>query len=302
MIDENYIRTLENRIRELELLSRRGSSSIIKSDVEPTGSFVDGQYWFDQRNNVLKVWKTNQFVVDWYSQSQFVWTANSSDNYTFTSSLTPTLTSYVNWMIVVLDFQAAYNASSGTATLNIDWLGAKTIKLLWGYSLLTGDLEPEHQVLMYDWTDFILLSTPRRLPDAYASPSTSATSIQQTHFITQKQVTDYFDFKTNGANATMIAVAPDDSTTGSITSSPTSTGQLTKRVVARLTANWANASNSLEFQKSSDGSSWSALYTYTSGTADFILVLERGFYYRWGGSKNASGAWTKPSWTLQYTT
>ena len=59
---EPYVKTLESRIRDLEIQIRNQSSSVIKSPVEPDGSFEVGQYWYDQRNSSLKIWDGTKFA------------------------------------------------------------------------------------------------------------------------------------------------------------------------------------------------------------------------------------------------
>ena len=75
---------------------------------------------------------------------------------TITGSMTPDLTAYSSGMIVVLK---PANDNTGAATLNIDTLGAKSIKKGDGTALEAGDLQAStSHLLLYDGTNFVLIN------------------------------------------------------------------------------------------------------------------------------------------------
>ncbi len=80
-------------------------------------------------------------------------TASGTDTYTATLGITAYTTGQRYYVVFT-------NANTATApTLNLDSLGAKTIKLSGGYALTRCDIRDGHKaVLLYDGTDFILIN------------------------------------------------------------------------------------------------------------------------------------------------
>jgi hypothetical protein len=75
---------------------------------------------------------------------------------TYTATLTPTLTAYTTGMRVFLKFT---NKNTGAATINIDSLGAKSIKMLDGSALVGNEIQDGMIAeLSYDGTNFQLLN------------------------------------------------------------------------------------------------------------------------------------------------
>lgn len=75
---------------------------------------------------------------------------------TYTASLTPAITAYTAGMVINIKINTA---NTGASTININSLGAKSIKLLGGLALLAGELATNMLAeLYYDGTDFILLN------------------------------------------------------------------------------------------------------------------------------------------------
>lgn len=88
-------------------------------------------------------------------------TAGSSNAYTFAAS--QAVTSYFDGLILCFD---ANFANTGSATLNVDTLGAKTLKRN-GANLPAGAIEANQKVLVtYDGTNFELLSVARAITNA----------------------------------------------------------------------------------------------------------------------------------------
>lgn len=84
-----------------------------------------------------------------------------------TTTLTPTLLAYTDGMKVRVKVNLANTTT--TPTLNIDGLGAKTIKREGGIALLVGDMPADHRAeLEYDSTDFILKNPAQDDNDRYA--------------------------------------------------------------------------------------------------------------------------------------
>lgn len=74
----------------------------------------------------------------------------------YTASLTPTLTVYTEGMRVYLKINAS---NTGASTLNIDSLGAKSIKKNTSQDVISGDLPANSLIeLMYDGTNFCILA------------------------------------------------------------------------------------------------------------------------------------------------
>jgi hypothetical protein len=79
---------------------------------------------------------------------------STTGNDTYTCSLTPALTAYTRGGCVVLD---ADTANTGTATLNVDTIGAQSILNRAGSALANGDITANKPItLCYDGTQFIV--------------------------------------------------------------------------------------------------------------------------------------------------
>jgi hypothetical protein len=93
-------------------------------------------------------------------QKAYAADAEASDTYVIT--LSPAPTAYTAGMVI--NFKAT-TVSTGAATLNVNSLGAKTIKRLNGDTLLDGDIPAGAVVqVIYDGTDFILQSAIPNVP------------------------------------------------------------------------------------------------------------------------------------------
>jgi hypothetical protein len=87
----------------------------------------------------------------------FVYAADGEASDTYVITLTPTLTAYTEGQLISFK---ANTANTGAATLNVDTLGAKTIKKFHDQDLEDGDIEAGSIVdVRYDGTNF-LLQTP----------------------------------------------------------------------------------------------------------------------------------------------
>jgi len=82
--------------------------------------------------------------------------ASASAANTYTASLTPVPASYTTGMSVLIKFT---NTNTGAATINLNSLGAKSIKRLDGSALSSGDIYSSMiAILCYDGTNFQLLN------------------------------------------------------------------------------------------------------------------------------------------------
>lgn len=91
-----------------------------------------------------------------FQGAQFAADAEANDTYVIT--LSPVPTGYFTGMVVVF---TANTANTGAATLNVNALGAKTIKKNHDKDLETGDIEAGQVVIViYDGTNFQMISAP----------------------------------------------------------------------------------------------------------------------------------------------
>lgn len=115
----------------------------------------------------------------------FVYATSTDLTDTYTANLTPALTSYTDGMEIRLDVTTA---NTGACTLNLNALGAKSIKLIDGTDPLDGDIAANSIVrLVYNGTNFILHWVAIRASDADASTGTNTLK-----FITPKQAKDNY--------------------------------------------------------------------------------------------------------------
>lgn len=103
-------------------------------------------------------------AVPGIQSGQYVYAADSGAADVYVATLTPAVTTYTTGMEVNVKITNA-NATT-TPTINVNGLGAKTIKRGNSIALYAGDLPANHQAkLRYNGTDFILLN-PALVPDS----------------------------------------------------------------------------------------------------------------------------------------
>lgn len=97
----------------------------------------------------LDIHDSVMFLLD-HAYESFVISTSGTD--TYTATLSPAITSYVNGQRVYLKFT---NANTGAATINLNGLGAKSIKKSGGTDLAAGDISANQILcLVYDGTNF----------------------------------------------------------------------------------------------------------------------------------------------------
>ena len=85
----------------------------------------------------------------------FYGVSSSSPN-TYTATMTPTISDYATGQIYLVKFT---NGNTGTTTVNLDSVGAKTVKRLDGLNLLSGDIyDGMVAMLVYDGTNMQLIN------------------------------------------------------------------------------------------------------------------------------------------------
>lgn len=111
-----------------------------------------------ERMAIDHVWKTGatdgMHKLSGFQGAQYAADAGSSDTYAIT--LSPVPAAYFTGMVVVFK---ANTVNTGTATLNVNSLGAKTIKKRYNEDLENGDiLAGQNVVVVYDGTNFQLIN------------------------------------------------------------------------------------------------------------------------------------------------
>lgn len=123
-------------------------------------------------------WSGNQLYTGTVTNQGIVNYAASSGTDTYTATLAPAITSYTTGAEYKIKFGSAN--TSTTPTLNINSLGAKTIKKGNGTALIPGDITANHEaVLRYNGTDMILLNpkwTPGTVIQVVSTTTSSYTS------------------------------------------------------------------------------------------------------------------------------
>lgn len=113
--------------------------------------------------------------------NSYCWTTSSTAANTYTATLSPVPLAYTTGMEVTCKFT---NANTGAATLNLNSLGAKTIKLQNGNDLFAGDIAANYIAeLTYDGTNFVLMN-PLSVPANYGRKGTSIASASTTDLAT----------------------------------------------------------------------------------------------------------------------
>lgn len=95
-------------------------------------------------------------AINYLTQNSASNVATASGTDTYTATLSPAITAYTTNMLVRIIFT---NANTGAATLNLNSIAAKNIKLPNGNALFAGDIPAGHHgLLWYDGTNMILLN------------------------------------------------------------------------------------------------------------------------------------------------
>jgi hypothetical protein len=201
--------------------------------------------------------------------------ANSADvTDTYTASLTPALTAYTTGMRVVIKFDTA---NTGACTLNINTLGAKSIKTREGGDPGNGYITAgDFTELVYDGTNFVIVSAPHIATLAEATTGTDTTKVINASVGSLNWDTAYTD----------ITVTLNNANTNKNTSAafnPTKGGSVSIRVNCAYGV--AAGSATFGFEYSSDGGSYTNVYsvTLTSGqSADeyYTFIVKPGGYLR----------------------
>lgn len=157
--------------------------------------------------------ETQKLSIEDYQDGLTIYAASSAGTDTYVISLTPSIDSYVTGQ--VFNFKADV-ANTGTATLNVDGLGAKTIKNMLGNDLTTGDIPAGRVVtVQYDGTYMQMISqsalsvtlaeaqtlTNKRITKRVGTVASSATPTINTDnydmYIITAQAADITSFTTN---------------------------------------------------------------------------------------------------------
>lgn len=111
-------------------------------------------------------------AIDFFAQRNgAIYAASTTAANTYTATLSPVPPSYTNAMGVLIKFT---NANTGAATLNLNTLGAKSIKRLDGSDLLSGDIYAGMFALMfYDGTNFQLINPLKKSPSVQSVTTTT---------------------------------------------------------------------------------------------------------------------------------
>ncbi len=151
---------------------------------EPSGAPADnppsGYSWLWVLNGVLYVkddaGTTYQFAsADTIQKSSHTYAADAEASDAYAITLSPAPTAYTTGMVVLFK---ANTANTGAATLNVNSLGAKTIKKTNDDDLETGDIESGQIVrVAYDGTNFQMLSSPSGIDMTMFTVAASADEI-----------------------------------------------------------------------------------------------------------------------------
>jgi hypothetical protein len=201
--------------------------------------------------------------------------AGSTDDYVITPS--PAITAYSTGQIITFK---ANTANTGAATLNVNSLGAKTIKKNYNVDLATGDIVANQIIqVIYDGTNFQLVAKPLPTPivNVYTTSSNTLLGDSTTRFDVINIAGTTFRYTYDGTGTDPV-----------ITSSSVPTGA----VIQIYGANFA-AGNKGMFTVTGSGTNYFEI-TNASGVAENDKTLGTGYLAL--GTK-----WTKPS-GLSYVT
>lgn len=132
------------------------------------------------------VWQMQSQVANLYASvvgvqnSQYVYAADSVGSDAYAITLAPAVTAYVTGQSF---YFKAGTANTGAATLNVNGLGAKTIKKSYNSDLVTGDILANQIVLVtYDGTNFQMMSPVAaaglRVKTIFTTRDVSVTGVQ----------------------------------------------------------------------------------------------------------------------------
>lgn len=210
---------------------------------------------------------------------------------------------YTAWDVFV--FKTNF-ANTGSATLNVNSLGAKTLKdsewnTFGSWAIPNGTIIEA----VYNWTDIIIIgwavsTTSNKGTVEMATDAEALAQTDETRYVNSKQVAVVKNWTMWTKTANSWPSLTETQVSASI--------QITKATIGRIQLQAVNAvadANTAKLQTSPDNAAWSDLYTVVATgteTADFHFMLKEGLYYRIYTQTLNSNAWDFAEGTLTYTT
>lgn len=147
----------------------------------------------------------------------FVYADSSDVSDTYTVNLTPALTTYTTGMKVRVKFTTA---NTGACTINLNSLGAKSIKTRWGNDPQDWDIAGIRE-LTYDGTNFVLTLNKATTDEQWlaesATESEMAAGSDTFRYVTVSQWTDFYGYSITAWTTYISAQANTERTTTSAT-------------------------------------------------------------------------------------
>lgn len=197
-------------------------------------------------------------------------------------------------------------ANTGSATLNVNSLGAKTLKDSEWNTFGSGAI-PNGTILewMYNGTDIIIIwwalaTTSNKWIVEMATDAEALAQTDQTRYVNSKQAA----IVKNGTVGTKTA----NSWPSLVETQVSSSILISKATIGRIQLQAVNAvadANTAKLQTAPDDATWSDLYTVVATgteTLDVHFMMKEWLYYRIYTQTLNSNAWDFAEWTLTYTT
>lgn len=163
-VDANGVSTPTLRERTTGVVSGSVVGNLVRGEdgdggtgkVHSSGAVVEDIWEAETWNDAITLLMATHEQVSGRIKNETFYAADAGANDTYAITMTPAPAAYVTGMIV--NFKAN-TVNTGAATLNVNSLGAKTIKKWYNQDLADGDIAAGQFVsLIYDGTNFQLLS------------------------------------------------------------------------------------------------------------------------------------------------
>lgn len=246
-----------------------------------------------QYNNLRK-----DVIVTAWQYAVTTWSANA-----YVLAIDAQYVAYTAWDNIV--FQANF-ANTWSCTINVNSLGAKTLKDMWGSTLWANAILSWAIIYaIYNGTDFICQTgvrptTSNRWQVEMATDAEALAQTDQERYVNSKQVA----IKKNWTLWSITA-----NSWPSVVETQVSSGVLiSMATIGRIQLQAVNAvsdANTAKLQTSPDNATWSNLYTVVATgteTMDLTFMMKEGLYYRIYTQTLNSNIWDFAEWTLTYTT
>jgi hypothetical protein len=276
-VDANSVSTPTKMERVTGVISGNNLTDTLRGEDSSTaqahssGAVVEDIWDADTWNDLVGVLMSNFEQVSGRMKNETFYAADGGSTDTYAITLSPAPAAYQTGMLVIFK---ANTINTGAATLNVNSLGAKTIKKWYNQDLADGDIKANQIVAcVYDGTNFQLLSEIGNVVDLTTTQTLTNKTLTTPVIASLYQDAGKTKLMTipDTASDTLVALEATQTLSGKTLTSPVFQGDLTGWISAGET--WTYAS-STTFTVSGDQTT-----KYPKGTKIKLTQTSAKYFY-----------------------